>query len=210
MIQLDASGGNCILLFGGANQTITPECIDSVLGHFDAGDILVLQNEINMVNEILMEARRRGLRIVLNPSPMNSRLDPTCIALADWLFVNETEAEALSGCSEPEVQLRALAERFPQSTVLLTLGQNGAIYAEKGKKYRIGVCRVGVVDTTAAGDTFTGYFMASILNGDDPADALLTATRAAALAVGRKGAAQSIPCRSEVEQYDACPEEFGG
>ena len=199
IIQNDREGDNCILLYGGANQAITKEQVDTVLEHFVSGDFLMLQNEINEIPYIMEQAHRKGMKIVLNPSPMNSQITPAILEKATWLFVNEVEAEQLCGASEPGVCLQRLGRMCSGGSVILTLGSAGSCYGGPEGTFEQPAFPVSVVDTTAAGDTFTGYFLADILRNGDPASALRMAAKAAALAVTRKGAFDSIPWLNEVE-----------
>ena len=208
MIQVDDNGANCILLYGGANQAMTVDFIREVLSHFEKGDMLVLQNEINCMNELMALAHEAGLSIAINPAPMNDNINPASLALADWIILNETEAEELTGVSEPFAQRTELGRRFPQSAFLLTLGVRGAVCRRGGETRCIGSCRVKAVDTTAAGDTFAGFFLAALARGEGEEAALLSATRASALAVQKQGAAQSVPTLAEVEACGLTPEPF--
>ena len=208
VIQVDDDGANCILLYGGANQAMDEAFIREVLSRFDAGDLLVLQNEINCMNRLMALAHEAGLKIAINPAPMNDAIAKESLALADWIILNETEARDLIGVEEPFAQLEALKESFPYSSFLLTLGVRGAICQTNGKICTLGSCKVDAVDTTAAGDTFAGFFLAELVNGKTPEEALLTATRASALAVMRHGAAQSVPAMEEVRSCALTPAPF--
>ena len=208
IIQVDESGANCIILYGGANQTMDIDFIRSVISGFGAGDMIVLQNEINCMDEILKEAHDAGLTIALNPAPMNDRISRDAMALADWLILNETEAGDLTGKEDWEEQLAALGALFPKTSFLLTLGTRGSICRQSDATFKMGACKVDAVDTTAAGDTFLGFFLACITGGKDAETALLTATRASAIAVTRPGAAQSVPTLEEVLRCDLQPGEF--
>ena len=208
IIQVDDSGANCIILYGGANQTMDTDFIRDVISGFDPGDLIVLQNEINCMDEILKAAHDAGLTIALNPAPMNDRISRDAMALADWLILNETEAGDLTGKEDWEEQLTELESLFPHTSFLLTLGTNGSVCLQNGAVCKMGACKVDAVDTTAAGDTFLGYFLACITSGKDAETALLTATRASAIAVTRPGAAQSVPTLEEVLSCDLQPEAF--
>ena len=208
IIQVDDSGANCIILYGGANQTMDADFIRSVISGFGAGDMIVLQNEINCMNEILYLAHEVGLTIAINPAPMNDAISKEVLALADWIILNETEAEGLTGETQTDVQLEALRKSFPDSAFVLTLGVHGSICMKDGRICRSGACKVEAVDTTAAGDTFVGFFLAEITSGKTPEEALLTATRASALAVTKRGAAQSVPTLEQVRKCGLMPEPF--
>lgn len=197
---MDPSGQNCILLFGGCNQEITHEEIDRVLAHFQAGDYLILQNEINGLDYLMTQAARRGLRIVFNPSPIDESISRLPLGEAWLLIFNEIEGAALAGCDGEEGILNTLRQRWPRCRLLLTLGSHGCVYDNGQRRLRQGIYQVGTVDTTAAGDTFTGYFVACMAAGRPEEECLDLASRAAAIAVSRPGAAPSIPTMDEVQR----------
>ncbi len=199
IIQVDPAGENCILLFGGANQAITREQIDWTLAKFASGDLLVLQNEISELGYLISAAAERGLDIVLNPSPMTRALLELPLEKVSWFLLNEGEAADLCGGETDEEKcLDELLRRYPDSRVVLTLGPRGSIYRDKARTVRQRAYPVQVVDTTAAGDTFTGFFLAGIAGGETVEAAMDQAARASAIAIGRQGAAPSIPERAEV------------
>lgn len=199
VIQVNRCGENCILLYGGANQAVAREQIDQVLAAFGPGDVLMLQNEISELAYLVEQGAERGMRIALNPSPMNGQITPAMLKKVAWLFVNEVEAEQLCGESEPESCLGKLCGMCPDGAVILTLGSAGSCYCKAETVVRQPAVSVRAVDTTAAGDTFTGYFLSAFLKTGDPAQSLRAAAKAAALAVTRKGAFDAIPWLSEVE-----------
>ncbi len=204
IIQLDGERQNSILLYGGANQKITPEFIEEVLSRLEPGDILLLQNEINRLEEIVRKAAGRKIRIALNPAPVSDNLSSVPFEMVEWLFVNEIEGAALSGETEPQRILGALRGRYPQMQIILTLGKNGALYRSGELTLHQPIVSVPVVDTTAAGDTFIGYYMAAVLQGQPASAALQQASAAAALAVSKIGAARSIPVMDEVSPLVPC------
>lgn len=197
MIQLDEAGQNAIVLYGGANQQMTGASIRDTLADFGAGDCILLQNEINLLDEIVRQAKEKGMQVILNPSPMSGALPPL-LPLVDWLILNEVEGEDVTGCREPDAMLDALLERCPDCRVVLTLGVQGAMYADRTRRCFQPAFPVQVVDTTAAGDTFTGYFFQGVLGGGTVEEALRAAARASAIAVTRPGAGGSIPAMAEV------------
>lgn len=199
-IQVDRNGQNSIVLFGGSNRTIGREQIDAALDAFGAGDLLVLQNEINDLDYILRQAARRGLQIVLNPSPCDPSLLACDLSRLRWLILNEVEGEQITGERESGAILRTLAERYPETGVVLTLGDKGAFCQNGGERLYQPCRKVEPVDTTAAGDTFLGYFVAGLVEGLDLPRVLERASTAAAIAITRNGAAPSIPDRAEVLQ----------
>lgn len=198
IIQVEEAGGNAILLYGGANRCITREMAQEVLAHFAPGDCVLLQNEISCGKDILLLAKQKGLRIALNPSPVSADLHQWPLAEVDWLILNEVEGEDLTSQHLPQAMLDELNRRFPRTAVVLTLGENGAYYRDVSQQLHQHAIPAKAVDTTAAGDTFTGYFLQSVLAGNSPADALRIAAHAAALAVTRPGAGASIPLMEEV------------
>ncbi len=199
LIQVDRQGHNSIIVYGGANRLITPEMADSILGEFAPGDYVLLQNEISPLDHILRSAHQRGLRIIINPSPITQELLEAPLHLANWLILNETEGHELSGQTQPDAILDALIKRYPGCRFVLTLGEAGSIYADSVKRVKQPAFTVPAVDTTAAGDTFTGYFLESVMKGETVERALLRASKASSITVGRPGAGQSIPCSDEVE-----------
>ena len=198
IIQVDKTGQNCILLYGGANRAMTESYIDSVLQHFEKGDILLLQNEINLLDYIIDRAYERGMTIVLNPSPYDENLAACDLNKISIFLINEVEGFQITGESEPDAILAALSVRYPSAKVVLTLGSAGSVYQDAELQHRQEIYKVSAVDTTAAGDTFTGYFIASMLEGADIKECMNLAAKASAIAVTRPGAAPSIPRREEV------------
>lgn len=199
IIQKDRNGDNCILLYGGSNRAVTPGMADEVLDHFEAGDMLVLQNEISELYYLMEQAHKRGMVIALNPSPMDEELLKAPLQYVKYFILNEIEAKALTNGVEDNAMLEAMLKKFPNAEIILTLGERGSVYAKGDVRVEQGIYKVPVTDTTAAGDTFTGYYLASIIQGLSVEEALNMAAKASAIAVSRKGAAPSIPQREEVE-----------
>ncbi len=200
VIQVDANGQNSIILYGGTNQMQTAEFVDEVLSHFGEGDYLVLQNEINMLDYIIDRAYERGMKIILNPSPYNEKLDCCDLGKVSLFLVNEIEAAQITGNKDPDHALDALHETYPNAAFVLTLGSDGAWYYDGKQKVFQDIFKVKAVDTTAAGDTFTGFFVRKLTEGADIQTALRTAAKASSIAVTRVGAAPSIPSMEEVER----------
>ena len=198
VIQVDRNGQNCILLYGGANRSITKKFVDEVSVHFEKGDILLLQNEINELDYIIGKASHKEMQIILNPSPYNENLKTCDLNKVAMFLVNEIEGGQITGEKEPHKILEKFKEMYPKASVVLTLGGDGSMYQDKTGIYKQDIFKVKAVDTTAAGDTFTGYFIASVLEGMKPAEGLKMASKASSIAVSRPGAAASIPLRDEV------------
>ena len=201
VIQVDKDGQNSILLFGGTNRRITEAFADKVLASFGEGDWLVLQNEINQMAYIMQKAHERGMKIALNPSPFDGNLSDCDLSLVTLFLINEIEGGQITGENDPGRILDKMKQLYENALVLLTLGGDGSLFWDGKRQYSQPACKVKAVDTTAAGDTFTGYFLTELLEGKDPAEALRTAARASAIAVTRPGAAGSIPCRDEVSGW---------
>ena len=199
VIQVDRSGQNCILLYGGSNRSLTTEQIQETMAQFSPGDWLVLQNETNLLPELVDAGFARGMQVVLNPSPYNETIAKVDLSKVNWLLVNEVEARQCSGAEEPERVWAYLHERYPALSLLVTLGSGGSAAFTGAEHVRQSAFTVKAVDTTAAGDTFTGYFIAGLMEGRPLADCLRRASMAAAISVTRPGAAPSIPARDEVE-----------
>ena len=199
MIQLDTEGQNCIILFGGTNGMITEAMIDEVLADFGAGDYLLLQNEISHVDSIICAAHAKGMHIILNPSPMSPELLTWPLELVEWFILNEIEGADITGKTQPEEMLDELLRRYPACHVVLTLGERGSVYADATQRMDQGIVSAHTVDTTAAGDTFTGYFIHALLQGEAIQQALKTAACASAITVSRPGAGRSIPAAEEVQ-----------
>ena len=198
IIQVTSDGENSIFLYPGSNAMVEKDYIDSVLDNFEKGDILLLQNEISNIDYIIEKACKKGMCIILNPSPFNEEIKKIDLNMLSYIILNEVEAKAVSGCGNAEEYLVFFEKNYPDLKVMLTLGSRGCIYKDSKTKVSQDVFPVKVVDTTAAGDTFTGYFIAGIASGDDIAEILKTASMASAIAVSKKGAAPSIPERFEV------------
>lgn len=204
IIQRDKEGDNCILLYGGANQRITKAQVDSVLSNFSAGDYLVLQNEINQLSYIMEKAHEKGMVIVLNPSPMNEKILSLPLEYVNILMLNEVEAGQILNCGRevPQEPLaEKLLEKFPGAIVVLTLGSKGSLCLSGDSRLAQGAFKVSVADTTAAGDTFTGFFIGGLLSGRSTQETMREASAAAAIACSRPGAAPSIPTAEEVRTF---------
>lgn len=206
IIQNDKSGDNCIILYGGANQAITREQVDEVMSHFESGDYLVLQNEINELGYIVEKAHEKGMIIVLNPSPMNEKILALPLDVINYFILNEVEAAQILGKEDKgeeswEQIADDLLKKFPQATIVLTMGSEGSVFKNQKETVCQSIYKVQAVDTTAAGDTFSGYFIGGILGGLSAKEAMDQASKASAIAVTRKGAAPSIPLLSEVQNY---------
>lgn len=203
IIQVNSAGENAIIVYGGANQQVTASDAERVVAKFARGDFLLVQNEISSTADIIRRASRQGLQVVLNPAPMNPRIASLPLDLVDLFVVNEIEGAELTGESEPSRVLDAMLAKFPRAATVLTLGSKGAVYGRGAVRHQCAAHKVKAVDTTAAGDTFIGYFLAELAAGRDITTALATGCTAAAICVTRPGAASSIPSRAEVGAWKA-------
>ena len=200
IIQVNVKGENAIVLYGGANQEIKIADAEKILSGFGRGDYLLLQNEISAVPGILKLGAERQMRIVFNPAPMQSEVLSYPMECVDLFIVNKIEGKELTGRDEPERILSAMQALFPKAEIVLTAGEDGAFYSSADETLRVPAEKVKPVDTTAAGDTFIGFFLADLINGENAETALRTACKAAALCVTKPGAADSIPFRSELKR----------
>ena len=203
VIQVDQSGQNNIIICGGANDSVAKEMIDEAVKLVEEGDIVLLQNEISNVGYAAEAAKKAGAKIALNPSPINENLKTIPMDLVDYFILNEIEGKEISGAEseEPEEIMEKLKTKYPNATFVLTLGEKGSWYFDKDKCMKQEIYEVKTVDTTAAGDTFCGYFLSGITKGKDIPEILKMASAASAIAVSRNGAAPSIPVYEEVEKF---------
>jgi len=199
MIQVDQEGQNAIVLFAGANKQLTKLDIDRTLSAAGARAILLIQNETNHVPHMVKTAHELGMKVCFNPAPFGPEVCSYPLDLVDLLVLNEVEGRGLAGGGEAEQVLGALAEKLPRTRLLLTLGARGAVYQSGGERVAVPARKVSPVDTTAAGDTFIGYFLASQVRGLPVERCLTVACCAAGLCVTRPGAMDSIPRLDEVE-----------
>ncbi len=196
IIQVDNGGQNSIVLLAGANAEITPAEIDEALRDAQPGSWLLAQNETSGVGHAIEVANARGMYVAFNPAPLDRRVSRYPLALVDLLCANRSEWRAFED---------GLIEQLDECELLVTLGQEGSVLRyweidaeESDSELRVPACKVNAVDTTAAGDTFLGYFLAARLRGRSNEECLSTASRAAAICVTRPGAMDSIPTWAEI------------
>lgn len=203
VIQIDQEGQNNIIIWKGANDKVSCRQIDEALDKFQAGDLVLLQNEISNVAYAMEAARARGMKLIFNPSPVTKGLREYPLHLVDYFILNELEAQALAELASDDIAeiRRGLREKYPNAVFILTLGECGAWYFDKTRTYFHPSFKVEAVDTTAAGDTFSGYFIAGLAEAYPAERCLKEASAAAALAVCKKGAALSVPSQQEVENF---------
>jgi ribokinase len=201
IIQVDDQGQNAILLYPGANRRVDAKYIRKVLSFYGPSDWILMQNEISGVEDVLHMAAERGMHVAFNPSPITSSLYTLPLETVSILFVNEVEGAALSGATQPEVMLKLLREKYPRAAIVLTLGSAGAYYADKEQTIYQEAIPATAVDTTGAGDVFSGFLLAALTKGVCPKEAMYTASLAAALSITKPGASASIPTMDEVTAF---------
>ncbi len=201
-IQVNQSGDNSIILYPGANETLTMDLVRSWLDKCDPQeDVVLLQNETNLTAEIIEEAYGRGFRIAFNAAPADLSTISYPLEHVTWLFVNELEGMMLTGERIPMLMIKSLRQRCPGVELIITQGDQGSMIHSNGLNHMIKALPAEAVDTTGAGDTYVGYYLMSRMCGEDALEAGKTATAAAIIAVTRSGAASSIPSMQEVKEF---------
>ena len=195
VILVDAAGENVIVIHAGANRALTPELVRGAVGRARPGDWLLLQNETNLVAEAAQAGRAAGLRVAYAAAPFDAAATAEVIGHVDLLAVNAVEAVQLARHlgSEPET--------FGAPALLVTDGRRGARCWSGAAEIRQDAFAVEAVDTTGAGDTFLGYFLAALDRGRPLAQAMRVAAAAAAIQVTRPGAGEAIPEAGEVDAF---------
>lgn len=205
VIQVNENGQNCIIVYGGSNQTLTDDYIDSVLSVGEQGDIVLLQNETNAIGTIMRKAAEQGFQVAFNPSPIPAHPEKVPFDAVSYLILNELEGAVLASLPTDSINgrhiLDKLAHRFPNTIIVLTLGTDGVLCHADNKVYQHDCFQVDAVDTTAAGDTFCGYFLAGISSKLPIPECLKRASAASAIAVSHMGAAPSIPSDETVQKF---------
>ena len=201
VIQVSPEGQNAILLFAGANASVTETEIEKAIGSLQPGDWLLLQNEVAGTDKIIECAYKHNIVIALNPSPVSPAMREWPLEKVSWFLLNEIEGAFLAETEQIDEIPRRLIEKYPHAHFVLTLGERGAVYFDQRRTVRTEAKKVKAVDTTGAGDTFTGYFLAAVMQGEPVEKALSWAATASAIAVTRPGAAEAIPTRKEVESW---------
>lgn len=200
VVMVNSDGDNSIILFGGANQMISSALLDRIFDSASAGDTLLLQNETNMLNEAMKKAKAHGMKIAFNFAPFDvQKAGELELDLVDYLIVNEIEGAGVAGVSGTEKILDVLSSRYPGMQIMLTLGAEGVAWAGPLGSGSLPAFPAEVVDTTAAGDTFTGYFLAGLNENMSVKDAATLASKASAICCSRPGAGTAIPRRSEID-----------
>lgn len=194
IIAVDAQGENNIILFPGANNAISQDQLGQALSSAAKGDLLVMQNETSLQVEAAEMGRKLGLTICYAAAPFQADAVLAVLPYLDFLILNEVEAEQLRAATGKSVTDLNIEH------VIVTLGSKGARYYLRGTASDFPAHKVQAVDTTGAGDTFTGYVLAGMDHGMPMAQAITQANRAAALMVTRHGTADVIPDLKEVRE----------
>ncbi len=197
-IQVTDTGENAILLYHGANYAVTRAQIDETLAAFEPGDLLVMQNEISELDYLIEEGCRRGLRLVLNPSPFEENMRAIDYSRLFLVFINEVEFAGLAAGRDLDAFINDMRASCPDTRWVITLGGEGSLYFDKEVFLRQPAFPVNAVDTTCAGDTFTGFFTAALTRGEELGTCLRQASAASAVTVSRVGAAGVIPTKEEM------------
>lgn len=201
IIQVNRAGENAIVLFGGANLEINNQDILRALDDAKAGDWVLTQNETSGLEQILQDAKANNLKVAFNPAPMTESVKQLPHECIDLLIVNEVEAAEIAGVSgldDIEAYFRA---EWSHAEVIITLGKTGVRMLQGNDTINVPAFVVDAIDTTAAGDTFIGYFLSAYSKREGAKAALTRGCAASAIAVTRCGAAQSIPNADEVDHF---------
>ena len=169
----------------------------------EPSDWLLLQNEINDLDKVIRAGEERGLKMALNLAPVDARITDYPLELLDMLIVNQLEGRAVADSQDSGLVLaEQIANLFPTTSIMLTEGKNGSILIDRENRLVVetGIFVMDVVDETAAGDAFVGYFLSGLVENKAIDLVVKEASAAGALAVSKSGAATSIPKRSEVEK----------
>ena len=204
IIQIEEkTAQNCIIVHPGTNGLVDKDYIHEVVSHFEAGDYAVFQNEITNVDYAMKCCKEKGLKVVFNPSPMTRELASSDIyQYVDELFINEVEGKQMTGRDDPEEICKEMKRLWPSCRTILTLGSDGAVVYMDGEFIYQKAFPCEAVDTTGAGDTFSGFFIALSAAGKGVREALELSCKASSLAVRKMGAAASIPTLAEVLEAD--------
>jgi ribokinase len=195
IINVDDAGENVIVLFTGANRALTEDMVNNALSDAGADDWLLLQNETNLGVYVARVAKGKGMRVAYAAAPFDAEAAASMLPVTDLLAVNHIEAAQLSDA------LGVDAADLPVDQVLITRGADGATLQSGGEEISVAAFNVDPVDTTGAGDTFLGYYLAAVDLGRSAKEALSFASAASAIQVTKMGAAVAIPMAEEVEAF---------
>jgi ribokinase len=191
----DKTGENQIILSPSANYKIEQEQIKKALQKANSSDWALAQNETCLVEPFLSLAKQQGLKICYSAAPFVAEQTAGLLPLTDLLIVNEGEAAALSDYIEKDITTLGLPH------LIITLGSKGARYRGEQGCFSVAPFKVTAIDTTGAGDTFLGFVLASLSDGQTMQQAMRYASAAAALQITRQGALPAIPSWAEVTSF---------
>jgi len=207
LITVDRAGQNEIVVVSGGNMKLTPGDIESKDELFAAASVLLVQLEIprETVIRAVSLAKEHNLLTILNPAPA-CKLPASLLRMIDYLTPNETEAAILTGINVKDVSTAEKAGKklldIGVKTVIMTLGRKGSLLVAPEKTRHFPAPRVKAVDTTAAGDAFSGALAVSLVEGKAIEEAIPFANAVAALSVTRMGAQGSLPARQELSRFE--------
>lgn len=205
-IYVNSVGQNNIVVYPGANFKLTKEDIDSKLDILKDADICVMQNEIplDVIYHVLELCREIGITMIHNPAPAVKDFDKKYLSLIDYFVPNETEIELILNReidSNVEDMAREVLELGCRN-VIVTLGSKGSLLVNEEKVHAQKAMLVKAVDTTAAGDSFIGGFVAGLARGFDLERAMEYGTLSSALTVTSPGAVDALPYKKDVEEME--------
>lgn len=194
MIQVDQKGENCIIIYGGTNKEFDLKFIEQIFLSDKECDKVLLQNEVNAINLIIDKAFQNNREIILNPSPFTTDLLNLPFAKINKLILNEIECQQLGQAEDLSVAIKNIIKKTPKIEIILTKGKAGVLFATQKSTQEFKAYLVtNPIDTTAAGDTFTGFFLGGLEKGMMVTESINLGMKAAALCIQKKGAANSIP-----------------
>ncbi len=194
-IVVDAQGENSIVLFQGANVELTEAIIGAALAEASPGDVLLMQNETNGQEYAAATAQSLGLRVAYAAAPFEADAIERLLDRIDLLFLNEVEAAQLQVATGRELSALGIAD------VIVTLGAQGCKWVSDQGEKRYPAYPAQAVDTTGAGDTFSGYLVAGLDRGMAMEQAIDLALKAGSLMVTRHGTADVIPDLKEIQDH---------
>lgn len=197
IINVDVDAENTIILYPGANRALSWDCVMEAISGARSGDVLVMQNETAHQVSAARFAQEQGLNVIYSAAPFEAESVRDVLPFITTLILNAVEASQL--CAAMDTTL----SRVPVSQILVTHGADGAVLHDhiSGQKIAVSAFKVEAVDTSGAGDTFAGFFVAARAEGMTSEAALRFASAASAIKVTRAGTADAIPTREEVVQF---------
>lgn len=210
LITIDSAAENCIVVASGANMHLNETDIDAAADEIRHADVVLMQLEcpVATVEYAARMAAEAGVKVILNPAPAPA--EPLSEEMMKNLFLitpNRSEASRISGINVTDMEsahraIRAIYAMGPKN-VIITLGSEGSLIYDGSMIMRVDACKVEAVDTTAAGDTYSGVLASVIAEGKSLIEAVREANVAAAISVTRMGAQPAAPTRAEINEFKA-------